>query len=39
MTQKSLESIEIYQKYRDLRGEIPLEPLKKAVFFNFILGE
>ena len=23
----------------NLRGEIPLEPLKKAVFFNFILGE
>ena len=22
-----------------LRGEIPLEPLKKAVFVNFILGE
>ena len=25
--------------FADLRGQIPLEPLKKAVFFNFILGE
>ena len=25
--------------HADLRGKIPLEPLKKVVLFNFILGE
>ena len=34
------QNILLYQSnFGYLRGEIPLEPLKKVVFFNFILGE
>ena len=39
LIEKTVGNVETDNRYMDLRGEKPLEPLKKAVYFNFILGE